>query len=237
MNPMDLRRGINKAVDIVVEELKKMSTQVTNNDQLAHVATISANNDREIGQLIADLFAKVGKTGAITVEEGKTLKHEIGFVEGLKFDRGFMSPYFATNQKTGICEFENPLILIANTKIGNVQTVYKFLEHAAQANKPLVIIAEDVESEPLAALILNKLKGVLRVACVKTPGFGNNRKNQLDDIGVLTKSEVIDTDMGMSFENVDINILGSAKKVIINKDETIIIDGSGEKEVIKGRVE
>lgn len=131
MNPMDLRRGINKAVDVVVEELRKMSTQVTNNEQLANVATISANNDREIGQLIADLFAKVGKTGAITVEEGKTLKHEIEFVEGLKFDRGFMSPYFATNQKAGVCEFDHPLILIANTKIGNIQAIYKFLEHAA----------------------------------------------------------------------------------------------------------
>lgn len=128
---MDLRRGINKAVDVVVEELRKMSTQVTNNEQLADVATISANNDREIGQLIADLFAKVGKTGAITVEEGKTLKHEIEFVEGLKFDRGFMSPYFATNQKAGVCEFDHPLILIANTKIGNIQAIYKFLEHAA----------------------------------------------------------------------------------------------------------
>lgn len=229
MNPMDLRRGINKAVEVVVEELKKMSTSITTNEQLEHVATISANNDKEIGKLIANLFERVGKTGAITVEEGKTLNHEIEFVEGLKFDRGVMSPYFATNSKTGSCEFENPLILIANTKVTSIQNVYKFLEHASQSQKPLIIIAEDVESEPLATLILNKLKGVLKVCCVKTPGFGNNRKNQLDDIAILTKAEVLDTELGMSFDSADIGILGTAKKVIISKDDTVIINGAGEK--------
>ena len=237
MNPMDLRRGINQAVEIVVAELRKMSKTIKTKEQIQSVATISANNDKEIGKLIADLFERVGETGAITVEEGKTLSHEVEFVEGLKFDRGLMSPYFATNQKTGICELDNPLILLANTKVSSVQSIYKFLEYATQQQRPLLIVAEDVESEPLATLILNKLKGVLKVCCVKTPAFGNNRKNQLEDIAILTQGQVLDTEIGMTYDNVDTTILGSAKKVIIKKDDTIIIDGSGEKDIIQKRVE
>lgn len=237
MNPMDLRRGINLAVDAVVAELKKMSKIITGKTQIHNVATISANNEAEIGQLIADLFEKVGSTGAITVEEGKTLTHEIEVVEGLKFDRGFMSPYFITNTKNNTCEMENPLILIANCKVSTIQSIYKYLEQAATQGRSLLIITEDVDSEPLAALILNRLKGNLRVCCVKAPSFGNNRTHQLSDISVLTGGEMINPEIGMSFETCDATILGSAKKVIIDKDNTIIIDGAGDAEAIAQRVE
>lgn len=237
MNPMDLRRGINQAVEVVVAELKRMSKSINDKSQVANVATISANGDKEIGGLIASLFERVGPTGAITVEEGKTLHHEIEFVEGLKFDRGYMSPYFATNPKNNTCELDNPLILLANTKVSSVQSIYKYLEFAVAQNKPLLIVAEDVDSEPLATLILNKLKGALRVCCVKAPAFGNNRKNQMTDIAILTGGELIDTEIGMSLESGDTSILGSAKKVIINKDDTIIIDGAGDHDAISKRVE
>ena len=169
-------------------------------NQIKHVATISANNDAEIGALIASLFEKVGASGAITVEEGKTLTHEIEVVEGLKFDRGYMSPYFITNTKNNTCELENPMILIANAKVSSLQAIYKFLESSATQGKPLLIITEDVDSEPLSALILNKLKGHLRVCCVKAPSFGNNRTQQLSDIAVLTGGEMINPEIGMTFE-------------------------------------
>ena len=236
MNPMDLRRGINASLEVIVKELKNMSVNIKNKNDIANVATISANGDKELGGLIADLFDKVGPAGAITVEEGKTLNHEIEFVEGLKFDRGFMSPYFSTNQKNNQCELDNPLILIANSKVTSIQTIYKFLELGVSQNKPLLIIAEDVDSEPLATLILNKLKGAVRVCCVKAPSFGNNRKNHLQDIAVLTGGEVLDTEIGMSFETAEPSILGSAKKVIINKDDTIIIGGAGSGKAIEERV-
>ena len=236
MNPMDLRRGINIAVDMVVSELKKMSKTITGSNQIKHVATISANNDAEIGALIASLFEKVGASGAITVEEGKTLTHEIEVVEGLKFDRGYMSPYFITNTKNNTCELENPMILIANAKVSSLQAIYKFLESSATQGKPLLIITEDVDSEPLSALILNKLKGHLRVCCVKAPSFGNNRTQQLSDIAVLTGGEMINPEIGMTFETCDFAILGSAKKVIIDKDNTIIIGGAGSEENIKERI-
>jgi chaperonin GroEL len=177
MNPMDLRRGINQAVDHVVEELRKMSSEVEGVEQIANVATISANNDHELGKLISELFDKVGASGAITVEEGRTMKHEIEFVEGLKFDRGYQSPYFVTETKNNTCVLDNPLILLANSKVGSVQQILKFLEFAMQNQRPLLIISEEVESEPLTTLILNRLKGNLRICCVKSPAFGDNRKN------------------------------------------------------------
>lgn len=237
MNPMDLRKGINIAVEAVVKELQKMSKVIEDKTQIANVATISANGDKELGNLIADLFEKVGVTGAITVEEGKTLHHEIEFVEGLKFDRGYMSPYFVTNQKNNSCEIDNPLILLANTKVTSLQSIYQYLEYAVTQNRALVIVCEDVESEPLTTLILNKLKGAIRVCCIKSPGFGDNRKSQMSDIAVLTGGSVIDPEIGETFENSHISILGSAKKLIITKDDTTIINGDGDKSEIAKRVQ
>lgn len=237
MNPMDLRRGINIAVEHVVSELKKMSTPVLTKDQICNVATISANNDKELGGLISEIFHRTGKTGAITVEEGKTLNHEIEFVEGLKFDRGFQSPYFITNPKNNTAEFENPLILIANQKISNLQSILKFLEHAHQAQRPLLIISEEVESEALTTLIINKLKGGLRICCVKAPAFGDNRSNQMQDLAILTNATVIDSQVGLDLDNAEVDVLGSAKKIIITKEDTTVIDGSGSKENIGKRVE
>ena len=237
MNPMDLRRGINLAIDKVVQELKAMSTPVKGKSEIADVASISANNDREIGTLISELFEKVGNSGGITVEEGRTLQHEIEFVEGLKFDRGYQSPYFATNPKSNSCEMENPLILISNHKVGNLQSVIKFLEAAVQHNRPLLIISEEVETEPLTALILNRLKGNLRVCCVKAPGFGDGRKSQMQDIAIITGGTVIDEEVGLTYEQAEADVLGSAKKVIVTKDDCTIIDGSGQKANITERVE
>lgn len=237
MNPMDLRRGINLAIDKVVQRLKEMSTPVKGKEDIADVASISANNDKELGKLIAELFEKVGSTGGITVEEGKTLNHEIEFVEGLKFDRGYQSPYFATNPKNNTCELENPMILISNHKVTNIQSVLKFLEVAVQHNRPLLIISEEVESEPLTSLILNRLKGNLRICCVKAPGFGDGRKSQMQDIAIITGGSVIDEEVGLTYENAEVEILGQAKKVIITKDDCTIIDGKGEKTNITQRVD
>lgn len=237
MNPMDLRRGINLAVEHVVSELKSMSSEVEGTEQIANVASISANNDRELGKLIAELFEKVGPSGAISVEEGRTLKHEIEFVEGLKFDRGYQSPYFVTENKTNTCVLENPLILLANQKVTTVQQILKFLEHSMQSQRPLLIISEEVDSEPLTTLILNRLKGNLRICCVKSPAFGDNRKNQMEDIAVLTNGTVLDKEVGLTYENATEEILGEAKKVIIGKDSTTIIGGKGDSETIKRRVE
>jgi chaperonin GroEL len=237
MNPMDLRRGINLAVETVVGQLKLMSKHITSPQQVKHVATISANNEADIGGLIASLFEKVGINGAITVEEGKTLNHEIQVVEGLKFDRGYMSPYFVNNNKTATCEMDNPLILITSSKVSTLQSIYKYLEIAASQNKPLLIISEDVESEPLAALILNKLKGLIRVCTVKAPSFGNTRNSQLSDIAVLTGGEFVNPEIGMTFESCDVDVLGTAKKVIIDKDNTIIIGGAGTQDEIHKRID
>ena len=237
MNPMDLRRGINLAVEAVVAELKRMSRPIKDNHTIASVATISANNEKAIGSLIASLFEKVGSTGAITVEEGKTLHHEIEVVEGLKFDRGFMSPYFITNNKSNVCELDNPVILVANCKITSIQSIVKFLENPYQTGRNVLIICEDIDSEPLSALILNKLKGTLRICCVKAPSFGNSRTHQLDDIAVLTGAEMINPEIGMTFETTDVSIFGSAKKVIVDKDNTIIIGGAGQPKAIHERVE
>lgn len=237
MSPIDLKRGIDKAVEIVVGELKKMSKSISQKHQIAHVATISANGDKNIGNLIATLFERVGSQGAITVEEGKTLTHEIEQVEGLKFDRGYMSPYFATNAKNSLCELENPLILLADAKVSSVQSIYKFLEFAVQKNRPVLIIAEDIDSEPLATLILNKLKGMIRVCCVKAPAFGANRKSQMNDIATLTGGTLIDPEIGMSLDSEQPEAMGSAKKVIVSKDDTIIIDGAGSEADIKSRIE
>lgn len=237
MNPMDLRRGINIAIDKVVEELRLMSLPVKGKEDIANVASISANNDKELGNLIAELFEKVGKSGGITVEEGKTVHHEIEFVEGLKFDRGYQSPYFATNPKTNTCELDNPLILVSNQKVPNIQAILKYLEFAVQNNRPLLIISEEVETEPLTSLILNRLKGNLRICCVKAPGFGDGRKSQMQDIAIVTGATVIDEEVGLTLENAEPDILGQARKVTITKDDTTIIDGKGEKVHIKERVE
>lgn len=236
-NPMDLRRGINIAVDKVVAELKKMSKTIDNPEQVANVATISANNDKELGQLIASLFNKVGSSGAITVEEGKTLAHEIEVVEGLKFDRGFTSPYFANVTKNNTCELENALVLLANCKISSMQSIYKYLQYAVENSKPIVIIAEDFESEVLASLIMNKLKGHVKVCCIKAPAFGDNRKNQMNDIATLTGGTLIDLDIGMTIETSEIDVLGSFKKIIVSKDDSIIIGGGGEESAIQNRIE
>jgi chaperonin GroEL len=237
MNPMDLRRGINIAIDKIVERLKEMSTPVKGKSEIASVASISANNDKELGNLIAELFEKVGNSGGITVEEGKTIQHEIEFVEGLKFDRGFQSPYFATNPKNNNCELENPMILISNHKVTNLQSILKFLEVAIQHNRPLLIISEEVETEPLTALILNRLKSGLRICCVKAPGFGDGRKSQMQDIAIITGGTSVDEEVGLNYENADLEILGQAKKVIVSKDDCTIIGGLGKSENIVERVE
>ena len=236
MNPMDLRRGMNLASEHVIAELRNMSVEVQTKEDITNVATISANNDVEIGNMIGELFDKVGRSGAISVEEGKTLHHEIEFVEGLKFDRGFQSPYFANNTKSNNCEFENPFILLTNHKVSDLQSIMKFLEFALSQNRPLVIIAEDVESEPLTTLILNRIKNNIKVACVKAPAFGDNRKNQMQDIAILCNAQVIDNDIGLTYDNAETDILGSCKKMIITKDDTTIIDGIAHKDVINERV-
>ena len=237
LNPMDLRRGINKAVDLVVQELKSMSKNVEGQQQIAHVATISANNDPQIGGLIADLFNRVGESGAITVEDGKTMTHQTEVVEGLKIERGYTSPYFANVTKNNTCELENPLILLANCKINSMTAIYKYLQNAVESNRPIVIIAEDFESEVLASMILNKLKGHVKICAIKAPAFGDNRKNQMNDIATLTGGTLIDLEIGMSLETSEVDVLGTTKKIIISKDNTIIIGGGGDAEDIKLRIE
>jgi chaperonin GroEL len=203
LNPTDLRRGINLAVDAVVAELKKKSKTISKKEDIANVGTISANGDTEIGNLLAELMDKVGKNGTITVQDGKTLQNEIEFVEGMRFDRGYISPYFVTNSKNQKVEFENPYILICDKKLTNVQAILHVLEHAVKANRPLVLIVDDVESEALATLIVNKLRGGLRIAAVKPPAFGDNRKNILNDIAILTGGTFISDEIGLNFENCE----------------------------------
>ncbi|MBC6441701.1 MAG: chaperonin GroEL [Rhodobacteraceae bacterium] len=236
MNPMDLKRGIDAAVSSVVEGIKGMSREVKDSDEVAQVGTISANGEAEIGQQIADAMQKVGNEGVITVEENKGLETETDVVEGMQFDRGYLSPYFVTNADKMTAELEDALILLHEKKLSSLQPMVPLLETVIQSGKPLLIIAEDVEGEALATLVVNKLRGGLKIAAVKAPGFGDRRKAMLQDIAILTGGQVISEDLGMKLENVGIDMLGTAKKVAITKDETTIVDGAGEKAEIKSRV-
>jgi len=236
MNPMDLKRGIDKAVDAVVGELKKNARKITRNDEIAQVGTISANGDTEIGRFLAEAMEKVGNEGVITVEEAKTAETELEVVEGMQFDRGYLSPYFITNQDKMRVELEEPYVLIHEKKLSNLQAMLPILEAVVQSSKPLLIIAEDVEGEALATLVVNKLRGGLKVAAVKAPGFGDRRKAMLEDIAILAGGQVISEDLGIKLENVTLQMLGRAKKVVIEKENTTIVDGAGKKEEIQGRV-
>ena len=236
MNPMDLKRGIDKAVDAVVAELKANARKVTKNDEIAQVGTISANGDTEIGRFLAEAMQKVGNEGVITVEEAKTAETELEVVEGMQFDRGYLSPYFITNQDKMRVELEEPYVLIHEKKLSNLQALLPVLEAVVQSGKPLLIIAEDVEGEALATLVVNKLRGGLKVAAVKAPGFGDRRKAMLEDIAILTGGTSISEDLGIKLENVTLQMLGRAKKVVIEKENTTIVDGAGSKAEIEGRV-
>ena len=235
-NPMDLKRGIDLAVAAVVAELKAKSKKVTSNEEIAQVGIISANGDVEVGKLIAKAMDKVGKEGVISVEEAKSLETELDIVEGMQFDRGYLSPYFVTNADKMIVDLESPYILIHEKKLSGLQQMLPVLEAVVQTGKPLVIIAEDIEGEALATLVVNKLRGGLKVAAVKAPGFGDRRKAMLEDIAILTGGTVISEDVGIKLENVTLKMLGQAKKVTIDKDNTIIVDGSGKKGDIDSRI-
>ncbi|WP_108659301.1 chaperonin GroEL [Acuticoccus kandeliae] len=236
MNPMDLKRGIDLAVIEAIKDLTARSRKISTSDEVAQVGTISANGDKEVGQMIADAMQKVGNEGVITVEEAKSLETELEVVEGMQFDRGYISPYFVTNAEKMTVELDDPYILIFEKKLSNLQAMLPILEAVVQSSRPLLIIAEDVEGEALATLVVNKLRGGLKVAAVKAPGFGDRRKAMLQDIAILTAGQVISEDLGIKLESVSIDMLGRAKKVTINKDETTIVDGAGEAEDIKGRV-
>ena len=236
MNPMDLKRGIEKAVEHVVADLKKRSKKVKDNAEIAQVGTISANGDASVGKMIAEAMAKVGNEGVITVEEAKSLETELEVVEGMQFDRGYISPYFVTNADKMMAELEEPYILIHEKKLSSLQPMLPILESVVQAGRPLLIIAEEVEGEALATLVVNKLRGGLKVAAVKAPGFGDRRKAMLEDIAIVTGGQVISEDLGIKLENVKINMLGTAKKVRIDKDNTTLIDGAGKKSDISARV-
>jgi chaperonin GroEL len=236
MNPMDLKRGIDQAVLAVVENLKARSKDVSDSSEIAQVGIISANGDREVGEKIAEAMEKVGKEGVITVEEAKGLEFELDVVEGMQFDRGYLSPYFITNPDKMTVELDNPYILIHEKKLSNLQSMLPILEAVVQSGRPLLIIAEDIEGEALATLVVNKLRGGLKVAAVKAPGFGDRRKAMLQDIAILTKGEMISEDLGIKLENVTIGMLGQAKKVSIDKDNTTIVDGAGSADDIKARV-
>ena len=236
MNPMDLKRGVDKAVIKVVAEIKASSKKVTTNDEIAQVGTISANGDSEVGQMIAKAMAKVGNEGVITVEEAKSLETELDVVEGMQFDRGYLSPYFITNADKMEAILEEPQILIFEKKLSSLQPLLPVLEAVVQSGRPLLIIAEDVEGEALATLVVNKLRGGLRVAAVKAPGFGDRRKAMLEDIAILTGGEVVSEDLGIKLENVSVEMLGRAKKVTITKDDTTVVDGAGDKAAIEARI-
>ncbi len=236
MNPMDLKRGVDKAVIKVIEEIKSTSKKVTTNSEIAQVGTISANGDLEVGEMIAKAMAKVGNEGVITVEEAKSLETELDVVEGMQFDRGYLSPYFITNADKMEVELEEPLILLFEKKVSSLQPLLPVLEAVVQSGRPLLIIAEDVEGEALATLVVNKLRGGLKVAAVKAPGFGDRRKAMLEDIAILTGGELISEDLGIKLENVTLDMLGRAKKVQITKDDTTIVDGVGAKDAIEGRI-
>src|SRR5881398_2889620 len=235
MNPMDLKRGIDRAVDAVVKDIEKRSKKVSTNDEIQQVGTVSANNDREIGRMIAEAMQKVGNEGVITVEEAKSLETELDVVEGMQFDRGYVSPYFVTNAEKMIAELENPYILIHEKKLSGLQAMLPVLEAVVQSGRPLLIVAEDVEGEALATLVVNKLRGGLKVAAVKAPGFGDRRKAMLEDIAILTGGQVISEDLGIKLENVTLDMLGKAKRIRVEKENTTIIDGGGQKDDIQGR--
>ncbi|WP_294267390.1 chaperonin GroEL [uncultured Sphingomonas sp.] len=237
MNPMDLKRGIDLAVEKVVADVKARSKPVSGSSEVAQVGIISANGDREVGEKIAEAMEKVGKEGVITVEEAKGLEFELDVVEGMQFDRGYLSPYFITNPEKMSVELADPYILIHEKKLSNLQSMLPVLEAVVQSGRPLLIIAEDIEGEALATLVVNKLRGGLKVAAVKAPGFGDRRKAMLEDIAILTKGEVVSEDLGIKLESVTLGMLGTAKRVTIDKDNTTIVDGAGEADAIKGRTE
>ena len=236
LNPMDLKRGIDVAVDAVVQDIKSRSKKISTSEEIAQVGTISANGEREIGEMIAKAMQKVGNEGVITVEEAKSLETELDVVEGMQFDRGYLSPYFVTNAEKMIAELENPYLLIHEKKLSGLQAMLPVLESVVQSGRPLLIVAEDVEGEALATLVVNKLRGGLKVAAVKAPGFGDRRKAMLEDIAILTGGQVISEDLGIKLENVTLDMLGSAKKVRVEKENTTIIDGAGKKADIEGRI-
>lgn len=236
MNPMDLKRGIDTAVEEVVENLLKKAKKIQTSEEVAQVGTISANGEVEIGKMIAEAMQKVGNEGVITVEEAKTADTELEVVEGMQFDRGYLSPYFVTNTEKMVADLDDPYILIHEKKLSNLQALLPVLEAVVQSSKPLLIIAEDVEGEALATLVVNKLRGGLKIAAVKAPGFGDRRKAMLEDIAILTSGQVISEDIGIKLENVTLDMLGHAKKVTITKENTTIVDGAGKKEEINARV-
>ena len=236
-NPMDVKRGIDKAVVAITEELKKLSKPCKDSKAIAQVGTISANSDDSIGKTIAEAMEKVGKEGVITVEEGSGLQNELEVVEGMQFDRGYLSPYFINNQQTQVTELEKPLILLCDKKISNIREMLPLLEGVAKSGRPLLIVAEDVEGEALATLVVNNIRGILKVAAVKAPGFGDRRKAMLQDIAVLTGGTVISEEVGLSIEKATVSDLGQAKKIVIEKENTTIIDGAGKATEIKGRIE
>jgi chaperonin GroEL len=235
MNPMDLKRGIDLAVAAVVKDLKKRTKKVVSNEEVAQVGTISANGEAEIGKIISEAMQRVGKEGVITVEEAKGLDTELDVVEGMQFDRGYLSPYFITNSDKMVAEMEDPYILLHEGKLSNLQSMLPVLEAIVQSSRPLLIIAEDVEGEALATLVVNRLRGGLKVAAVKAPGFGDRRKAMLQDIGILAGGQVISEDLGIKLENVSLDMLGTAKRVTISKDDTTIVGGAGKKKDIEGR--
>ena len=235
MNPMDLKRGVDIAVKTVVEALKKASKTVSTSAEISQVGTISANGDTEVGAMIAEAMEQVGNEGVITVEEAKGLETELDVVEGMLFDRGYTSPYFITNAEKMNCEMENPYILIHESKLSGLQPLLPLLEQVVQSGRPLLVIAEDIEGEALATLVVNKLRGGMKVAAVKAPGFGDRRKAMLEDLAVLTSGQVVSEDLGIKLENVTMDMLGTAKKVIITKEETTVVEGAGKKKEIQGR--
>jgi chaperonin GroEL len=233
---MDLKRGIDKAVIAAVEELKKISQPCADSKAIAQVGTISANSDHTIGQIIAEAMDKVGQEGVITVEEGQALTDELDVVEGMQFDRGYLSPYFINNQESGSVELDNPFILLVDKKISNIRELLPVLEGVSKAGKPLLIIAEDVEGEALATLVVNNMRGIVKVAAVKAPGFGDRRKAMLQDIAVLTGGTVVSEEIGMELEKTQLEDLGTAKRIVITKDNTTVVDGNGDDAAIEGRV-
>ena len=236
MNPMDLKRGIDKAVAALIEQLKKQSKPTTTSKEIAQVGTISANSDEEIGQIIADAMEKVGKEGVITVEDGKSLSNELDVVEGMQFDRGYLSPYFINNPDRQVAVLESPFILLCDKKISNIRDLLPVLEQVAKASRPLLIVAEDIEGEALATLVVNNIRGILKTVAVKAPGFGDRRKAMLEDMAILTGGVVISEETGMSLEKATIEELGSAARVEVAKENTTIIDGSGDAKAIENRV-
>ena len=237
MNPMDLKRGIDMAVDAVVADVKSRSKAIKTSEEIAQVGTISANGDRTIGEYLAQAMEKVGNEGVITVEDAKGLETELEVVEGMQFDRGYLSPYFVTNPEKMNCEFDNPYILLYDKKLSNLQAMIPVLEAVVQSSRPLLIVAEDIEGEALATLVVNRIRGGLKVCAVKAPGFGDRRKAMLEDIAILTGGQVISEDLGMKLENVTLADLGTCKKVEVTKDETTVIDGDGQKDLIKARAD